>query len=269
MMGIRIWLAAIVVVSSLALSGCGGGDDHSTTAQRSTPPPAQPEVGTCWAVSPKDANDPNHWFDDSPTVPCSKSHNTETVSAPILTKPTVAEAKNTANEVCWNSVRTYLGVDPEHWIPWNFAVFLPSRKQIADGASWMRCDAIFPADWSFSSNIRSTTGSADGVAVDARAEFWACLNKAPQKSKQPFVPCDQPHKYEETGTLAILEGLERYPSPARLTAAAQRQCSQAVHGEDGNISVTARWDPAVSESGELAAPCFMFNKTGAPLAPRG
>ena len=131
----------------------------------------------------------------------------------------------------------------------------------------MRCDAIFPTDWSFSST-RSTTGSADGVAVDPPADFWACLNKDPQKSAQPFVPCDQPHQYEETGTLAILEGLAHYPSPATLAAAAQRQCSHAVHSKDHTITVTARWDPTVSETGELAGPCFTFNKTGKPLAPR-
>jgi hypothetical protein len=266
-MGFSTWLAATVVALSLALSGCGSGDDHSTAQPSATSSPARPDVGTCWAVPPKDANDPNHWFDDSPTVPCNKPHNTETVTVPILTQPTVAEAKKMSNDVCWNAVRIYLGVDPEHWIPWMVGISLPSRMQIAEGASWLRCDAIFPADWNFGS-IRSTTGSADGVAVDPPADLWACLNKDPKKSEQPFVPCDQPHQYEETGTLAILEGLAHYPSPATLAAEAQRQCSHAVHSEDGTITVTARWDSAVSETGELAGPCFMFNKTGAPLAAR-
>ena len=265
-MGFRTWLAATVVPLSLALSGCGGGDDHST-AQRTTPVPTQPDVGTCRAVPPQEANDPNHWFDDSPTVPCNKPHNTETVTVLVLTKPTVAEAKKMPDDVCWNAVRIYDGVDPDHWVPWTFEMSLPSRKQIAEGASWMRCDAIFPTDSSVG-GIRSTTGSADGVAVDPPADFWACLNKDPQKSAQPFVPCDQPHQYEETGTLAILEGLAHYPSPATLAAAGQRQCSQAIHGGNGTIAATAFWDPAVSENGELAGPCYTFNKTGKPLAPR-
>ena len=266
-MGFRTWLAATVVALSLALSGCGSGDDHST-AQPSTPVPAQrPDVGTCWAVPPKEANDPNHWFDDSPRVPCNKAHNAETVTVPILSKPTVAEAKKMADDVCWNAVRIYLGVDPEHWVPWGFGVSLPSRKQIADGASWMRCDATFPAEWEFG-GIRSTTGSAEGVAVDPRAGFWACLNEDPKKSEQPFVPCDHPHLYEETGTLAILEGLAHYPSAATLAAEVKKQCSHAVHSESGPITVTARWDPAVSQTGELAGACFTFNKTGKPLPPR-
>jgi hypothetical protein len=200
-------------------------------------------------------------------VPCSQPHNAETVTAPILTKPTMAEMKK-MNDVCWNAVRIYDGVDPEHWVPWIVGLSLPSRKQIAEGASWMRCDAIFPAEWEFE-GIRSTTGSAEGVAVHPRADFWACLNKDRKKSKQPFVPCDEPHQYEETGTLAILEGLAHYPSPATLAAEAKQQCSQAVHGTDHGITVTARWDPAVSQTGELAGPCFTFNKTGKPLPPRG
>jgi len=148
-----------------------------------------------------------------------------------------------------------------------FGFSLPSRQQIADGTSWMRCDAIFPGHWEFG-GVRSTTGSAEGVAVDPRTPFWACLDKDPKKSEQPFVPCDQPHLYEETGTLAILEGLAHYPSPATLAAQGKRQCSHAVRRKAGSITVTAQWDPAVSETGELAGPCFTFNKNGEPLAPR-
>ena len=129
-MGFRTWRAATVVVLSLALSGCGGGDDHSTAQRRRRC--AQPDVGTCWAVPPKEANDHNHWFDDSPTVPCNKPHNAETVTLLVLTKPTVAEAKKMPDDVCWNAVRIYDGVDPDHWVPWMVGTSLPSREQIAE-----------------------------------------------------------------------------------------------------------------------------------------
>ena len=67
--------------------------------------------------------------------------------------------------------------------------------------------------------------------MDPPADLWACLDEHPKKSKQPFVPCDQPHQYEQTGTLAHLTALDQYPSPAELEATAQRQCAYALQGE--------------------------------------
>ena len=107
------------------------------------------------------------------------------------------------------------------------------------------------------------------VAVDPPAELWACLDEDPQKAKQPLVPCDQPHQYEETGILASLTDLYKYPSPAELTAAAKRQCTYHLPEEAGDVAVTARWDPrsVLREGDEIAGACFMFNKNGQPLPP--
>jgi hypothetical protein len=249
-----------VAALSLTLAACGGSDESSG-----------PDEGTCWAV-PADEPDNHHWFDDSPTVPCTEPHTSETVSVLPLTEPTIAEAKETA-AACWEEVLAYLGVDSEHWVHWSWAAFLPSREEIADGASWLRCDAVFPA-WDLGNPLRSTTGSAAGVAVDPPAELWACFDEHPKKTKQPFVPCDQPHQYEQTGGLAILPlGLDhQYPSPAELAATAQRQCADDLDDEESDVGLTARWDPRwwvrEQEQRDVAGSCFMFDKTGQPLAPR-
>ena len=268
-MGSRIWLLATVAAPSLTLAGCSGGAEDSTAEDAEG---AEPAVGTCWAVPPDDLVTSDYLFDDSPTVPCTEPHTTETVQVLQLTDLTVSEAISeaiTEAAACWDRVRVHVGVDADHWVPWNFAVVLPSREQMADGASWLRCDAVFPADWGFGS-ARTTTFPAAGVAIDPPDELWACLDEHPKRSKQPFVPCDQPHRYEQTGTLAILDDLDEYPQPAELAAAARRQCAYAVHAENGDVSVTARWDPpeVLQGSTSIAGACFMFYKNGQPLPPR-
>jgi Septum formation len=264
-MGSRIWLPATVAALFLTLPGCDSGADDSAAGSAEG---GEPAIGTCWDVPAKDAMDPDYLFDNSPTVPCTEPHTTETAQVLQLSKPTIAEAKRQAGS-CWDPVRVYLGVNPDHWVAWGWKVFLPSREQIADGASWMRCEAIFPVDWNFSS-VRTTTGSAAEVAIDPPADLWACLAEHPKKSKQPFVPCDQPHQYEQIGTLAILNYLEEYPAPVELVVAARQQCAYALQGEVGELALTARWDPrsVLRDGAEIAGACFMSNKSGQPLPPR-
>ncbi len=201
-------------------------------------------------------------------MPCTEPHNTETAAVLELSEPTIAEAKKRADN-CLYHVRAYLGIDLSAWVHSGYVPVLPSRKEITAGASWMRCDAAFP-EWDFST-IRTTTGTAAMVAIDPPADLWACLDEPPQKAKQPFVPCDQPHQYEQTGTLAFLDlFVDEYPAPAELAAAARRKCADAIPEVGGNIAFTARWDPPswAKDNSELAGPCFMFNKSGQPLAPR-
>ena len=132
-MGTRAWPPATVAALSLALLGCDSSADH-----------AAPDDRTCWTVPADDAVDDDYWFDDSFKVSCTEPHTTETVSVHQLTNPTVAEAKEMAGR-CREEVIAYLGVSPDHWVHWGVRGFLPSRQEIADGASWVRCDAVFPA----------------------------------------------------------------------------------------------------------------------------
>ena len=149
--GSRIWLGALVALV-VALPGCNSSGDPDDQSKPSDTV-AAPEVGTCWRV-PADADgdaDPSDWFDDSPRVPCTEPHTTETAHVLQLTEPTLAEVKERFSD-CWDHVRVYLSVDENSWIPWGYGAWLPSKEQIADGASWMRCDAIFPETWDFAAS---------------------------------------------------------------------------------------------------------------------
>jgi hypothetical protein len=105
--------------------------------------------------------------------------------------------------------------------------------------------------------------------LDPPPDLWTCLDERPNKPKQPLVPCDQPHRYEQTGTLATLTHLDQYPPPAELEATAQRQCAFGVPEAGENVGFTARWDPrsALRDGIRIDGACSMFDKAGRPLAP--
>jgi hypothetical protein len=212
--------------------------------------------------------DQEYWFDDSARVPCTDPHTTETVFVFSLPEATIAEAVKNLNS-CDDHVRGYLGVDGESWIPWSPVAFLPSKEEVAAGASWVRCDAFFPATTRHSS-ARTTNVSAKGTADVPPADFWACTNKSPPKGDQPFVPCDRPHNYEQTGALAFFHGITEYPSAAERLAEARRQCRDGVPVGHEGVSVDAAWDPrsALEERAELAGWCFMFYPDGRALPAR-
>jgi len=270
----RARLAAAAGVVSLALAGCEGSTDPERQLGESPEAAAggTPEVGTCWAVPAASAFDAQYWFDDSARVPCTEPHTTQTALAVPLAEPTIAAAKERVGERaggCWDVVRRYVGIDEEDWIPWGYAAYLPSKEEIANGASWVRCDAVFPETLAYH-GARTITVPAAGLARDAPGDFWACLDQPPTQTEQPFVPCDQPHSYEQTGKLAILHGLDQYPSATELAAEARRQCRPGVPAGYEDVSVTAGWDPrsVLKDGSSIAGSCFMFNADGQPLPAR-
>ena len=284
-------LLTTVAAGSLALAGCGSVDESvtpspdtgtstdraegagssPTTSAEAAVAVARPDKGTCWAVPAEDVADQDYWFDDSEPVACTEPHTTQTAYVFPLEEPTIAEAETMA-DACWNKVRLFLGINLSHWIPWGWFMTLPSQAAIAEGASWVRCDAVFPESWDFQT-VRTVSGSATGIAVDPPPAYWACLDDDPDKPRQPFVPCDRPHRYEQTGTLAGLGGLDGvtdYPSHDERDAAAQDQCLQTAEDEAGDIAATAVWDDksVLEENTEIVGACFIYNTNGDPLPPR-
>lgn len=274
----RVPVVLAVFVVCLALSGCEGSTDSqdpsaetpevTKSAADSAAAPPEPAPGTCWTVPAASVVDQNYWFDDSPQVPCTEPHTTETAVVLRLSEPTIAQAEERIDG-CWDFVRRHVGIDAESWVPWGPVAFLPSEEEIAAGATWVRCDVAFPETWDFGS-VRTITGSAKGLADAPRADFWACLDEPPSKSDQPLVPCARPHVYEQTGTLALLDGLTEYPAAEELEAEGQQQCREGVPAGYGDVSVTAVWDSpdSLARDSELAASCFMFSADGQPLPGR-
>jgi hypothetical protein len=176
----RAGIAAAVGVVSVALTGCSGSSPQpAESAQRSPTAAGEPQPGTCWVVPATSVADSDVRFDDSPQVPCTDRHTTETVTTYSLAEPSIDEAERLLLD-CFDDVRVYLGIDEDSWVPWGVAAYLPSKEEVADGAGWMRCDAFFPTT-TYNSGARTTDVSAKGIADAPPADFLGCTDEYPAK----------------------------------------------------------------------------------------
>jgi hypothetical protein len=277
-------VASVLVVLAVTLvlidadPNSGSPDPVRTPSPSFTPDPSpassaaahRPAEGTCWAVPARSAYDDTYWQDDSPQVPCGQEHTTETVVVLALTEPTAREAERRAVDMCWNYVRLYVGIDERSWIPWGMAAFLPSEEQIADGASWIRCDATFPDLTTAEELARARTGSAAGLADDPPPDYWACSDGRPTVT-EPAVPCAGPHAYEQTGRLALLSRLDAYPTKQERETAAV-QCEAGIPPRLRGYGMYIAWDPRsqFEQNGDVAGVCFVHDPSGSlPARPAG
>jgi hypothetical protein len=178
-----------------------------------------PEPGTCWRLSPSKFK-PDYWYDDSPTVPCARRHNLETVLVYDLDKPTPENAQELFS-MCFTQARAYVGSDLVSWVPWLAAMLLPSKEQVARGESWVRCDVAMYDDTSFHLAGSLRTGSVNDAVTDRRAAVWACTDKnleSGQGTVARFVDCGKPHLLEATGNLLLFDGLGSYPKQETFRA---------------------------------------------------
>ena len=279
-------LQAAAVTAALALTpvACSDGDSGKqadpgpSTSSRAADPTASesnadaglvgaPEIGTCWQVPPVKAGDEEYRFDGSPQAPCTERHTTQTVAVYPLDKPTPKLASK-EDRACAEEVLAFIGASDWVPVPGKFPMFLPSRDQVASGASWVRCDVAFA---SLTAGPRPVwrRGSAEEVLLRRPEEVWACLDKLPQQPTrpQPFVPCDQPHKYEATGHGLVLY-LDTYPTPRKLrTAAAECQFDHRDPDYKG-LTLQALWQPPNEVfGGNLLGSCWASRPDGQDLPP--
>lgn len=267
----------VLVLAALLVSGCTAartsprpaGAGHSTSASVEPRLLGMPTRNTCWRVPPEHLR-PDYWFDASAQVPCSSRHDTQTAGAFTVPEPTVAMAKQVSDD-CWNNTRMYIGVDLDHWIPWSVMVFLPSKKQVAAGASWVRCDVGIPAHPT-GTRLVTLTKSVESAALHPPADLWACTIANPlARVRLNWHLCGTRHRYEETGTLAELNGLTKYPPRRERHEQGIRQCRNDLSPlqQRRGLTASARWDPPAGLSdGELVGVCWAYDPSGRLLSPR-
>ena len=280
-------VSAVIAATAMLAVACSSSSDSSAEPSPSASPTTSaadaaalrgaPQIGTCWDIPPQGFT-AGHLFNASPAVACTEPHTAETVFVQKVAKPTV-QAADQWNDQCARAVSEYVGLQVGQWVPVSQLTWLPPKKQVAAGASWVRCDVGFAHDWGDSLGTYAgrafeqtvLTHSIKDAVVDNDPALEACLARDPRIRDQLFVPCSKPHMYEETEGFANLETLDAYPPPNQLRrASAQCRYSLPAKEQTPAFEVTAGWPPAKAFPGyiaELSGACFVYRQDGTPLPP--
>ncbi len=153
-------------------------------------------------------------------------------------------------------------------MPSVFGLVLPSREQVTQGASWVRCEVLFPSDWA-GTRVAWVDFAAQNASTEHADDLWACLDADPAKFSQPLVSCRKPHQYEETGRLAFIPQADSYPSPQQLRQAAT-QCNDLTPEQKSRATdTTVSWPPKEGFTpGDVIGICLLYQQDGSMLPPR-
>ena len=260
----RRWLpttsTVVLTLAALALFvGCSA--DNGTPSEESRRGEV-PRVGTCWDV-PRRTAMRTPYADGDAAVSCSEPHTTETVFASRLDRPTPRTALEQFGRLCFAQAREYVGQDALHWTPVQGELYVPGEAEVAGGAAWVRCDVVMPQG-PRTAVARVLHASVADAAHRDRATVWACVPYLRGVTSTSYVPCSEPHAYESSGRLLLVDTTRGRPSTARLQHAG-RVCAPVVRGRPA-LAVDAVWDSRPMFH-RLAGFCWIHRKDGRPLPP--
>jgi hypothetical protein len=247
--------AAAVIVAGLVLAACGSGSHapHAAGTSAATPSLVSiPAVGDCYDLPPAQVDDP---LVSPGRVDCNGPHDAETVFvlatalhgvqhyprhvAETSHGPVVGSAddevggqrdpvRSNLDAVCNDHLVTaYLGGEDQQAMDDVFARSarrLPSAREWAAGARWVRCDAVYGTD---------TPRTAPGLMRNAlhradAAAFRGCLAGLPT-GDQHSVPCSAAHQAEVVDFWPSVPDGTPFPATAAARhALAEDLCGRAV-----------------------------------------
>lgn len=218
MLRARLVLAAPLLLFALAACEGRGGEAPPasvTTTVAADPGFATPRVGECRGPITVEVYKASS--DDRPAVPCDQPHGSETISVRMLPAAAAAlphaiasglaaDSSEIADAVdrCDEDLQRHVGTSPigfDAVRPSNlaFGFFIPTADEWAQGARWIRCDALTePFE---GQDPRSTTERLRGIV--ARDPLPASLRRCYREVQPPptrtlvgFTSCDRPHQGE-------------------------------------------------------------------------
>ncbi|MEJ7628950.1 MAG: septum formation family protein [Nocardioidaceae bacterium] len=218
-----------VLAVVLALSAACSADDEPTPDPGRGP--GTPVVGACRLLTAADIQPASN---ETPTVPCTSPHTSETIAvrgfrAAAVTNQSLTNGTlgNQALARCTTAWKQTLGGDTtaQHTSVAELAYYLPNQQQLSQGARWYRCDLVLGGQGGLplQNLTRSAAGLLDGTVPDV---LRACRTTSDFVSGRE-VTCDRPHALRAIGT-APLPDVDAYPGTAALRAASAKGCSRVI-----------------------------------------
>ncbi|MGH3355656.1 MAG: septum formation family protein [Nocardioidaceae bacterium] len=258
----RVTGGIVAVVASVLVASCTGPDDSPVpsagppsraetadpAAGRTAPPPSPdpaPRTGICRRLGPDDLRT---IVNDDPRVRCRSRHTAVTFHVGRLPKRVTrgattagdAAIERAADRVCASRLRPYVGGDRTDRALSMLAstYFLPSSRQFALGARWVRCDLFAYAT---PTRVAELPGRMRRILDrdNVSAAFARCSPVSPSHQRFQHVTCDEPHRWRAVDTLVLGRPGERYPGRGTVQGRARERCEGRVRdylGTDSGFS---------------------------------
>ncbi len=218
-------LAALALVGSLALTGCGDGNAAPAADKKA------PALGACRVVTPEDVAKPSN---TDATVECAEKHTAETFAVgdiPAKYDDVEYDDKGLgawAYQTCSRGFKKFLGADDSlvmrTVVSW--AWFRPSEKAWDDGARWYRCDVVGGGEQS--KEYVALPTSSKGLLLGRPKDTWMVCADGETVAGSVKVPCTQPHDWRAVTTIALGDAKTAYPGDRLSEVKTRDFCSKSV-----------------------------------------
>jgi hypothetical protein len=215
---IALAFAGTMLTATATAASPTGQPAARSVADKAGPGYHQPKVGSCHRLTMRQFN---RWVVPSTSVPCSERHTTRTVVVKRLRGKVDWNADDVGRPIYGSCVRklgqAVGGNDKSRAMSsYQLSFFIPSPKERARGAKWLRCD-IGLLGGRVLQPIPQSLRLGNPPLPD---QFARCLN-GPDRGLIVTV-CAKQHTYRVTG--GFRNAGKRYPGEQALARAAHRRC---------------------------------------------
>ena len=192
----------------------------SVAPQASAGLPAGPAVGDCHRITYADGLEPH---ETKPPVSCSSRHTSVTIAVVSVPEDIDWDSADVYKKMvvpCYRALDATLGrtARARALSAYSWVWFMPTPQERADGARWVRCDAVLPAGKSFRP-IPDTSPLLESPQTD---QVRRCLTAKPYYLTQ----CASRHSYRVTGL--VLMRFDSYPKFRQTRRLALAKCPSRV-----------------------------------------
>jgi hypothetical protein len=219
---------ALVLATTVALAllvACSRGE---TASDRLT----APKLGACRDLTPSDVSGTSN---DSPVVPCTKTHTAQTFAIGTLPASTGSSYDDRRHgtfvyRTCQKAFGEFLGADESlvMRIQLSWAWFRPSERGWEKGARWYRCDVLGGPDGA--KRYRALPVDARGLFSDSLPAAWLTCARGPSVAGSVKVPCSETHDWRAVTTVKVGKPEDPYPGDRVVQVRSRDYCQESVGG---------------------------------------
>lgn len=211
---------AVVLLAAPGPAPAGAAVEAAVGA--AAPGAGRPAVGDCHALTSRE-NQAS--VDPDRAVPCTQRHTTVTFKVPTVRRAVARDLEanfDVAYRVCRPALARALRATERTLAvsAYTMTIFAPTRRQVAAGARWLRCDVFLPVGPRGLAPLPTDRAPVVGRRLPLPNKISRCGNAG--RSGFSRTVCTARHEFRARGSVVVRS--RRFPGEDALVAIARRRC---------------------------------------------